>query len=85
MGFYSASHGKFHDRGYSDIVYRINSIDIMVCCTPENSVTAITWQLSFSTTYIWRFCDKTVNRTEVNEITLFDDTQGMLQTRLSTS
>ena len=33
MGFYTASHGigKFHDRGYSDILYRINSIDIMGC------------------------------------------------------
>ena len=29
MGFYTLSHGKFHDRGYSDILYGINSIDIM--------------------------------------------------------
>ena len=29
MGFYKLSHGKFHDRGYSDIHYGINSINIM--------------------------------------------------------
>ena len=23
MGFYTLSHGKFHDRGYSDILYKI--------------------------------------------------------------
>ena len=36
MGFYTLSHGRFHDddRGYSDILYGINSIDIM-----EHSVT----------------------------------------------
>ena len=28
MGFYRLSHGKFHDRGYSDILHGINSIDI---------------------------------------------------------
>ena len=27
MGFYTTSHGKFHDSGYSDILYGINSID----------------------------------------------------------
>ena len=30
MGFYTLSHGKFHDRGYSDILYEINSIDRML-------------------------------------------------------
>ena len=29
MRFYTASHGKFHDRGYSDILYGMKSIDIM--------------------------------------------------------
>ena len=29
MGFYTLSHGKLHDRGYSDILYRINSLYIM--------------------------------------------------------
>ena len=43
MGFYTLSRGKFHDRGYSDILYGINSIDIIGCCTPEHSVTTITW------------------------------------------
>ena len=43
MGFYTLSHGKFHDRGYPDILYGINSVDIMGCCTPEHSLTAITW------------------------------------------
>ena len=33
---------KFHDRGYSDVPYGINSIDIIGCCTPEHSVTTIT-------------------------------------------
>ena len=31
MWFYTVSHGKFYDRGYSDILYGINSIDIMGC------------------------------------------------------
>ena len=31
MKFYAASHGKLHDRGYSDILYGINSIDIIGC------------------------------------------------------
>ena len=54
IGFYTTSHGKFHDRGYSDILYGINSIDIMGCCTPVHSVTSttITWLWSCSTTYI---------------------------------
>ena len=26
MGFYTLSHGKFHDGGYSDILHRINSM-----------------------------------------------------------
>ena len=43
MGFYTLSHGKFHDRGYSDIPYEINSIDILGCYTPEHSVTTIAW------------------------------------------
>ena len=43
MEIYTVSHDKFHDRGYSDIHYGINSIDIMGCCTPEHSVTTITW------------------------------------------
>ena len=30
MWFYTVSHGKLHDRGYSDILYGINSIDIML-------------------------------------------------------
>ena len=29
MGFYTLSHGKFHDRGYFDILYGINSIDVL--------------------------------------------------------
>ena len=33
---------KLHDRKYSDIFYRINNINIMRCCTPENSVTKAT-------------------------------------------
>ena len=33
VGFYTASHGKFHDIGYADILYGINSIDIMGWCT----------------------------------------------------
>ena len=33
MEFYTVSHNKFPDKGYSDILYRINSIDIMGCCT----------------------------------------------------
>ena len=45
MGFYKLSHGKFHhDRGNSDI-------DIMECCTPEHSVTRITWQLAITLFY----------------------------------
>ena len=43
MGFYTVSHGKFYDRGYSDIHYGINGIDIMGSCTPKHSVTTITW------------------------------------------
>ena len=43
MGFYTASHDKFHDRGNPDILYGINRVDIMGCCTPGHSVTAITW------------------------------------------
>ena len=35
MGFFIASHGKFHDNEYSDILYGINNIDIMGYCTPE--------------------------------------------------
>ena len=42
MGFYTLSHGKFHDRGYSDILYGRNSIDIMERYFPEHSVTTIT-------------------------------------------
>ena len=30
---------KFHDRGYSDILYGINSIDIIGYYTPEHSAT----------------------------------------------
>ena len=29
MRCYTQSHGKFHDRGYSDILYGINNIDII--------------------------------------------------------
>ena len=36
MGFYKALHGGFHDRGYSGVLYGINSIDIMGSCTPEH-------------------------------------------------
>ena len=43
IGLYTVSHGKFHDRGYSDILDGIKSIGIMGCCTPEHSVTTITW------------------------------------------
>ena len=43
MEFYTLSDGKFHDRGYFDILYGINNIDIMGCCTPEHPVTKITW------------------------------------------
>ena len=31
-------YGKFQNRGYSDIIDVINSIDIVGCCTPEDSV-----------------------------------------------
>ena len=37
VGCNTLSNGKFHNRGYSDILYGINSIDIMGCCTPEES------------------------------------------------
>ena len=40
------SHFKFHDRGYSDILYEINSNDIMECCTPEPSIITITWLIT---------------------------------------
>ena len=30
MSFYTVSHGKFHDGGYSDILYGINSIDMII-------------------------------------------------------
>ena len=40
---YTVSHGKFHDRGYSDILYGINSIDLMGCRTPEYTWYTITW------------------------------------------
>ena len=39
MGLYTPSHGKFHDRGYFDILNGINSIDIMGYCTLEDRVT----------------------------------------------
>ena len=29
MWFYKLSHGKFHDRRYSDILYGVKSIDII--------------------------------------------------------
>ena len=33
MGFYTVvSHGKFHNRGYSDILNGITSTNIMGCC-----------------------------------------------------
>ena len=34
-------HHKFHDRRCSDILYRINRINIMGCCNPEDSLTTI--------------------------------------------
>ena len=40
---HSISRGKFHDKGYADILYGINSIDIIGCCTPEYSWYAITY------------------------------------------
>ena len=43
MGFYTLSHSNFHDREYSDILYVKNNIDIIGYCTPEDSVTTITW------------------------------------------
>ena len=30
VGFYTASHGKFQDRGYSDMLHGINSIDTIL-------------------------------------------------------
>ena len=42
MRFNTLSHGKFHDREYSDILYGINSIDIMGRRTQEHLVTTIT-------------------------------------------
>ena len=36
MGFYTAPHGKFHDRRYSDTFYGISSIDIIGCCTQSH-------------------------------------------------
>ena len=38
------------------IVYGINCIDIMGCCTPEHSVTTITWYLSCFTKWIRWHC-----------------------------
>ena len=35
---YTVSRDKFHDRGYSGILYGINSIDIIGCCTQLNYV-----------------------------------------------
>ena len=35
MWFCRVLHGKFHDRGYSDVLYGINSINTMGCCTPN--------------------------------------------------
>ena len=52
MEFYAASHGKFHDRRCPDIFYGINIIDNLGFCTREHSVTTITWQLPYYTTYI---------------------------------
>ena len=43
MGFYTVSHGQFHDKEYSVIHYGINSTDIMGCCAPVHAVTTITW------------------------------------------
>ena len=52
MRFYTLSHGKFHDREYSDILFGINSIDIMGCCTLEHSVTTIKWKFPCSISLI---------------------------------
>ena len=41
--FYTLSHDKFHDSDISDILYGINSTDIVGCWTPEHSVTTITY------------------------------------------
>ena len=46
MGFNTTSHGKFHDRRYPDILYRINTVDINGCCTVEHLVATITCLLS---------------------------------------
>ena len=42
------SHDKYHGKRYSDILYRINSINFMRCCTSEDSTTQITSLLSRS-------------------------------------
>ena len=68
MGFYAASCGKFHARRFSDILYGINSIDIIGCSTPEHSVIIFTWYLSCSTdtnqhlqfdtiSVLWKICE----------------------------
>ena len=55
ISFYTLSLGKFHNRGYSYILYGINSIDIMGCCTPEYMV-HITWLLYTLSTTLIRTC-----------------------------
>ena len=39
IGFYTTSHGKFHDSAYSDILYGINNTHVMGYCTPEHPIT----------------------------------------------
>ena len=47
MVFYTASHNKFYGNVYSDILFGIDGVDIMGCCTLEhsvmNSVSTFTW------------------------------------------
>ena len=60
MRFYTASHGKFHDSGYSDIFYEIDIIAIMGCCTKivysdynNASLVVISHKNSFPFAYGW--------------------------------
>ena len=55
VGDFPTREGPGYATGYSDIFYGINSIDSMGCCTPEHSITTITWWLPCSTTLIgWK-------------------------------
>ena len=39
MGFYTLSHGKFHDRRYSDILYGIHGITALISWDAELQIT----------------------------------------------